>query len=135
MIRCWQRVFDMHELAVCQSLMDQVEAIAMERGAKTVTSITIAMGPLSGVEAPLLKSAYPIASAGTIAHHAKLIINNIPIRVKCSQCGSESEAQPNKLVCKHCDDWRTTLVSGDEMMLMSVELEKPITEVISNAMH
>ena len=112
----------MHELAICQSLMDQVEGIAVERNAQCVTSIVIAMGPLSGVEAQLLKNAYPIASAVTIAEDAELIIEYLPVKVKCTQCGSESDALPNKLICKQCGDWRTTLVSGDEMMLMSVEL-------------
>ena len=114
----------MHELSICQSLMAQIESIALENNAQSVTSVVIAMGPLSGVEAQLLKNAYPIASAGTVAENAELIINELPIRVKCNQCGSETDALPNKLVCKECGDWRTTLLSGDELMLMSVELEK-----------
>jgi hydrogenase nickel incorporation protein HypA/HybF len=114
----------MHELAICQSLMNQVQSIALERNAAAVTSIVIGMGPLSGVEVQLLKNAYPIASAGTIAEHAELVIEQLPLRVKCSSCGTESDASPNKLVCAQCGDWRTTLVSGDELMLMSVELEK-----------
>jgi len=114
----------MHELAICQSLMDQVEIIALERNVQCVTLIVVAMGPLSGVEAQLLKNAYPIASAGTVAENAELVIEYLPVRVKCTQCGSESDALPNKLICKQCGDWRTTLVSGDELMLMSVELEK-----------
>ena len=114
----------MHELSICQALMNQVEAIALERNAQCVTSIVISMGPLSGVEAQLLKNAYPIASAGTVAEHAELIIETQPVRVKCNQCGSESDVPVNKLVCKQCGDWRTTLISGDELLLMSVELEK-----------
>jgi hydrogenase nickel incorporation protein HypA/HybF len=114
----------MHELAICQSLMEQVESIAHEREAKCVTSITIGIGPLSGVEFQLLKNAYPIASAGTVAEDAELIIEHLPIKVRCNQCGAESDALPNKLTCKQCGDWRTTLISGDEMMLMSLELEK-----------
>ena len=123
----------MHELAICQALMDQVESIALEREAHCVTAIVVGMGPLSGVEAQLLQNAYPIASAGTIAEHAELVIEQLPIRVKCTQCGSESDALPNKLTCKKCGDWRTTLVSGDELMLMSVELEKakdPLSEAV-----
>ena len=116
----------MHELAICQSLMDQVESIALERNAQSVTSIVVSMGALSGVEAQLLKNAYTVASAGTIAEHADLIIEHVPVRVKCSQCDTESEVPPNKLVCKQCGDWRTTLVSGDELMLMSVELERAV---------
>jgi len=114
----------MHELAICQSLMNQVESLAFEHRAQCVTSIVVAIGPLSGVEAQLLKKAYPLASAGTVAQQAELIIENLPIRVKCSICNSESDALPNKLVCNKCGDWRTTLVSGDELLLMSVELEK-----------
>ena len=121
----------MHELAICQSLMDQIENIALERNAKTVTTIIVGMGPLSGVEAQLLKNAYPIASAGTIAEHAELIIEDLPIRVSCSKCGCESDALPNKLICKQCGDWQTTLISGDELLLMSVELEKiPATDTV-----
>ena len=114
----------MHELAICQALMSQIEAIAEERNASNVLSIVIGMGPLSGVEAQLLQHAYPVASAGTVAEGAELVIENLPVRVECTQCGNESDALPNKLVCKHCGDWRTTLISGDELMLMSVELEK-----------
>ena len=121
----------MHELAICQSLMDQIENIALERNAKTVTTIIVGMGPLSGVEAQLLKNAYPIASAGTIAEHAELIIEDLPIRVSCSKCGCESDALPNKLICKQCGDWQTTLISGDELLLMSVELEKkPVADTV-----
>ena len=124
----------MHELAICQSLIDQVESIASERDAKYVTSVVVAIGPLAGVEVQLLKNAYSIASAGTVAEHAELVIEHLPVRVKCTQCGSESDALPNKLICKQCGDWRTTLLSGDEMMLMSVELEKT-KESTSAAVH
>ena len=113
----------MHELAICQALMNQVESIAAERNARSVVSIVVGMGPLSGVEAQLLKHAYPVASAGTIAEGARLVVENLPVRIKCSQCGHESDALPNKLVCKVCGDWRTTLISGDELILMRVELE------------
>jgi hydrogenase nickel incorporation protein HypA/HybF len=114
----------MHELSICQSLIQQVENIAQQRNAHTVSLIVIGIGPLSGVEAQLLKNAYPIASAGTIADQAELTINTIPLKVKCNQCGKESEARPNKLNCRHCGNWQTQLLSGDELMLLSVELEK-----------
>lgn len=114
----------MHELAICQSLMNQVEGIVLEHEAKRATSIIVGMGALSGVEAELLKNAFSIASAGTVADGAELIIENLPVRVKCTQCGSESDVLPNKLTCKQCGDWQTTVISGDELMLMSVELER-----------
>ena len=124
MTRCCKPGADMHELAICQALMNQVESIAAERNATNVVSIVVGMGPLSGVEAQLLKHAYPVASAGTLAEGAELVIENLPVRIRCTECGNESDALPNKLLCKACGDWRTTLISGDELILMSVELER-----------
>ena len=125
----------MHELAICQALMTQVESIAAERNARNVVTIVVGMGPLSGVEKQLLQHAYPVASAGTIAEGAELVIENLPLRIRCTQCGKESDVQPNKLVCGHCGDWRTSVISGDELMLMSVELEKaPAAETDSDAL-
>ncbi len=71
----------------------------------------------------MLEHAYPVASAGSVAEGAELVIEKLPVRVRCTQCDKESDALPNKLICQHCGDWRTTLISGDELMLMSVELE------------
>ena len=137
-MKCWRRVFNMHELAICQSLMNQVMSIADERNAQSVSSIIVAVGLLSGVEAPLLKTAFTISSAGTIAENAKLIIDEIPIRVKCNKCQSESDVSPNKLLCTQCGDWQTTLISGDELILMSVDLEKSDAlddDLASHAVH
>ncbi len=57
----------MHELAVCQALMTQVEQVASREGAARVTAVMLQVGPLSGVEPRLLQDAWPIASAGSIA--------------------------------------------------------------------
>ena len=114
----------MHELAVCQALMQQVEAVAAEHKAARVVSITLGIGPLSGVEEELLKHAYPVASAGTVADGAELEIRTTPVRVRCKTCGEESDASVNRLVCSHCGDWKTELISGDELVLMTVELKR-----------
>lgn len=115
----------MHELSVCLSLLEQVQAIAAERGAHQVTRIELKVGPLSGVESALLRSAWPMASAGTIAVDAELIIDEADIVVRCNACEAETAALANRLVCGDCGDFHTTVISGDEMILQSVELETP----------
>ena len=115
----------MHELSVCLSLLQQVETIAAERNATRVTAITLSIGPLSGVEPELLENAYPLAAAGTVAEEAQLIVETADIVVRCSQCDSETTVTPNKLLCGSCGDFRTQLVSGDELTLMRVELDAP----------
>ena len=113
----------MHELSVCLSLLQQVETIARERNAAKVTTITLSIGPLSGVEPDLLKNAYPLAAAGTAAEEAELIMEIADIVVRCSQCDNETTVTPNKLLCGTCGDFRTELISGDELTLLRVELD------------
>ena len=112
----------MHELSVCQGLMQQVTAIAQQHRAQRVDKIVLQIGPLSGVVPELVQAAFPFASAGTLAQQAQLIIHSLPIRVHCQTCDAETDAQVNRLLCGKCGDWHTRLVSGDELLLQSVEL-------------
>jgi hydrogenase nickel incorporation protein HypA/HybF len=113
----------MHELSVCQDIISQVEAIAREHRARAVSVIELQIGPLSGVEIPLLEQAFTIARAGTVAGGAELRIESLPVRVYCESCGAKTEATVSRLVCGQCGDWKTRLVSGDEMLLARLELE------------
>ncbi len=114
----------MHELSVCQEIMIQVNDIAFQNQATSIESITLQIGPLSGVEAPLLKQAFPFAAAQTVAENAELIIEELPIVVECKQCGAHSNVVANKLICSQCGDYHTQLISGDEMLLASIELTR-----------
>ena len=103
--------------------MQQVEQIAADNKAVNVVRIVLQIGPLSGVEGELLQQAFPIASAGTLAQDSELDIQVQPIQVRCDVCAMVSDATVNNLVCAECGDWHTSLVSGDEMLLQSVEMD------------
>jgi len=116
----------MHELSVCQNLVQQLEDIATQHHAQSVSLVRIRIGPLSGIEPQLLAQAFPLASAGSIAEGATLHTEVLPIKIRCQTCGHEGEAQPNRLLCSACGDWHTQLISGDEMLLASVELNHAV---------
>lgn len=118
---------------MCQALISQVENIARQHQATSIKTVIIQIGPLSGVDPELLAQAFPLASAGTVAEASKLVIENLPIRVRCKSCGAESTASANKLICGKCGDWQTQLLSGDEMLLASVELESNAERGVANA--
>ena len=113
----------MHELAVCQGLMRQVEQVAAAHGATAVEHIVLQIGGLSGVEPPLLERAFEIARAGTVAQDAELEIRTGPVVVQCRECGGKSAVPPNRLLCSYCGEWRVRVVEGEELLLLSVELD------------
>lgn len=112
----------MHELSVCRALIREAEAVARRHRARGVSGVCLRVGPLCGIEAALLRSAFPVASAGTCLEGAALTVDQTSLRVTCDACGAHSSARPNRLTCAACGDWRTRLVSGDELTLVSVEL-------------
>lgn len=112
----------MHEFSICRAFVTKVEEIARQRAARA-TQVRVAIGPLSGVEPKLVRQAYPLVCAGTLVEGARLVIEETVLRVRCRQCNAESAAEPNRLLCGACGDGRTEVVSGDEMMLLQVELE------------
>ncbi len=112
----------MHELSVCLSLLQQLEKIAAQRNASVVERVYVKIGPLSGIEPELLRRAYPLAVAGSIAEDAELIIDTANVVVTCTQCNAESTVEPNRLLCSDCGDFRTRVISGDEMILQRLEL-------------
>lgn len=113
----------MHELAVAQALVEQVDNVIRQHKAASASLIRVRIGPLAGVVPELLASAFPLAAAGHAMEHATLDLVAAPITVRCQTCGAETEAAMNRLICGACGDWHTQVISGDELLLESVELE------------
>jgi hydrogenase nickel incorporation protein HypA/HybF len=123
-----------HELAVAQALVEQVDAVIAQHQARHdndasssdawhASLIRVRIGPLAGVVPELLATAFPLAAAGSRMEHAELEFTHAPIQVRCQTCGAETEAAMNRLICGACGDWHTQIISGDELLLESVELE------------
>ena len=112
----------MHELAICQALIAQIENIASGQAGR-VRQVHLGIGPLAGVEPRLLADAYPLVCAGTVVEGSQLEIEETNIRVRCRVCGAETMATPNRLICGACGDWHTDLLAGDELLLLRIEFE------------
>ncbi len=120
----------MHELAICQALLSQVEEVARQNHATAVNRITVQVGPLSGVVPELLKRTFMIARTGSLAAGSALVTEEMLPRIRCQRCNTEAEVPANRLVCPRCGDYRTTLLSGDELILARIELKTGTPEGI-----
>ncbi|MCD2451707.1 hydrogenase maturation nickel metallochaperone HypA [Methylicorpusculum oleiharenae] len=112
----------MHELSLCDDLIRQVQLLADQHHAQNIARVTVSLGTLSGVEPVLLVQAFEILKAGTAASNARLIINTVPVRIRCDHCGREADVDPNRLICPACKSLDTQLLSGSEFILSQVEL-------------
>lgn len=123
----------MHELSICQQLIKQASEIAIQNRAERITAIHLILGPLSGVDRQLLEQAFKFASQQGMTRQATLHIQATSIVVECEHCGAICNASANKLRCCHCDSAQTHLISGDELIISSIDIDAssntPLTEV------
>ena len=114
-----------HELGICRSLLKMVADVARQHGG-VVETVVLRIGPLSGVEAAAVRRAFPIAASGTVADGAALVVETADVVVRCRACGTTTQATAGNLACGSCGDWHTDLLSGDEMLLVRVELKQEV---------
>ncbi len=112
----------MHELSVVQALLREIEAVALAHRAKAVLRVTVQVGPLSGVDSALLAAAFDASRDRGLLERTDLVLDSTAVTVRCRECGKSSIVTPNRLVCRGCGGYRTTLLTGDELVLQRVEL-------------
>jgi hydrogenase nickel incorporation protein HypA/HybF len=113
----------MHEYSIVQALLDQCEREAKKAGANKVLSVAVKIGKLSGVEPKLLKTAFEFFSEDSFCKGAKLRASVQNIVVECAQCGAKSEIGDLDFRCPKCESERITIIDGEDLILMSVEME------------
>lgn len=113
----------MHEYSIVQSLLESCEQHARENEAKEVTKVVVKIGVLSGVEPDLLQTAFDTFKEQTVCHNADFIINIQKITIKCHECNSESTLEKHEFSCPKCDSTNIQVTDGEEMYLMSLEMD------------
>ena len=114
----------MHEFSIVDSLLHLAEEHATKHNAKKVTKLEIKIGILSGVEPDLLKTAFETFKEGTICEEAEFIMNIQPVVIKCQECGFEGELKKDEYLCPKCQSPELKIIDGEDMYLMSLELEQ-----------
>lgn len=121
-------VTPMHEYSIVQALMEQIENIADENSAQKVTKVIIKVGIMSGVEPHLLEIAFDTFKERTICEDSVLEMNIQPLTLRCRGCEVESELKNVQYCCPECNSLDVEVVDGEEMYLMSLELQQQIEE-------
>ncbi|NPA11587.1 MAG: hydrogenase maturation nickel metallochaperone HypA [Epsilonproteobacteria bacterium] len=113
----------MHEYSIVDSLLALATEHAAKHNANKVTRLEVKVGVLSGVEPQLLKTAFDTFKEGTICEEAEFVLNIQPVVIKCNNCNKESTLKKDEYLCPHCQSPNIKIKDGEDMYLMSLELE------------
>ena len=115
----------MHELAIAESLIEQVSAKAQAMGVKAVKSVTIKVGEYSGVCTEALSFAYGPLAEGTLLENSQLILQNSPFILYCPRCKKQWHPTQFRRSCEQCQSLEVKIISGRELDLVSMEVIYP----------
>ena len=113
----------MHELSIVASLFETLEEKAKDNRAKKIISVRLKVGALSGVVPELLKTAFDIYKKDTLADEAELVIEEVPLKVKCLKCDAEITKDDFVFICEDCASSELKTLAGTELLLEKIELE------------
>ncbi len=112
----------MHEMSLCQGLMEIIEAERAQRGFRSVSRVRLSIGALANVEPEALRFGFEVATRGTAAEGAQLAFDMVPATVWCMTCGDTREIAARGDACPHCGGAQLILQSGEEMRLAELEV-------------
>jgi hydrogenase nickel incorporation protein HypA/HybF len=113
----------MHEFGIIQGVFKLVEEAAVKNNLKAITKVTLKIGKLRQVFPDFLQFAFETVSKGTVAQDAKLVIVEVPIKMKCRTCQQEFAVERNAYICPKCNNVGLDVLSGKEIYIESIEGE------------
>lgn len=113
----------MHEMSLCEGIMQVIENEAKTQNFKKVKQVVLDIGVLSGVEIQALEFAFDVIMKGTIAEKAILKINHIKAQAWCMYCAETVTISQRYDPCPSCGSYQLQVSSGDEMKIKELEVD------------
>lgn len=110
----------MHELSLTRSM---VELCLEHATGRKVTSVTLEIGDLAGVEPKAMEFCFEACTAGTLLEGADLVIERIPAAATCSDCGAVFASSHWAAPCPECGSLAVNCSGGDELRVKELEVE------------
>ncbi len=111
----------MHEIGLCESIMEAVEERAAGR---RVTGVCVRVGTLQRVWKPAFEQAFAMVSEGTVAEGAMVDLVVLPVRSTCRACSAAADSDEVPLACTACGATELQVEGGDELLLESIRVAR-----------
>jgi hydrogenase nickel incorporation protein HypA/HybF len=111
-----------HELSIAHNLVELAVKAAEEMGMKRVEALYLRLGALSGVVKESLEFSFDVVVQGTPLEGARLVIEDVPVKVLCSTCDeAHILPEPFPLRCPVCGTRTSQVLEGRELELYALE--------------
>ena len=113
----------MHELSLCESILDTLQQQAKVQNYQKVTAVWLEIGALSGVDPEAIRFSFDIVVQNSLAENALLHIINVPGQAWCMLCSTNVTVQHLYDQCPVCGSHQLQVNQGDQMRIQELEVE------------
>lgn len=113
-------------MSIAQNILEIIrdQLFQLELDNARVKVVRMRIGEMAGVVPESLRFCFEVASEGTPAQGAQLTIEEIPIKCRCCQCGSDFSVESYAFICPKCGNADVELLSGNELQVVELELDE-----------
>lgn len=112
----------MHEMAICESIVQALEEQAAVHAYSTVRAVRLEIGPMSCVEPEALRFSFDACARGTIADRARLDIIETKGTAWCFACSESVPVGRRSDPCPECGSHQIEVTGGDELRIKDMEV-------------
>lgn len=113
----------MHEFSIAMSIVEIAETEAKKANAKAITELVLDVGTMSGIEFFALDTALEMAIKNTLLDKAKVTVNKIQAKAKCTDCQNKFEISQVYDACPECGSLYHELLGGKELQIKSLVVD------------
>jgi len=113
----------MHEFSIMQGIFSLIEDTVAKNNLIKIDRVVLKIGKLRQIFPDFLQFAFETISQNTIASGAELIIEEVPITMRCKSCQEKFKVEHNTYICPSCNATELELLTGKEILIVSIEGE------------
>lgn len=113
----------MHEMAICESIVQVLEQQAAAQSYARVKTVWLEIGPLAGIELEALRFSFDAVTRGTLADRAKLEIVKTRGEAWCMQCAKSVAVAQRFDACPDCGSYQLQVTGGEELRIKELEVD------------
>lgn len=112
----------MHELSLCESILDVLEQQAKQQQFHTVKTVCLEIGKLSCVEIDALHFCFASVMQNSLAESATLKIIEIDGKAWCERCQTSVTIDQRYDECPQCGAYSLNITDGEQMKIKELEV-------------
>ncbi len=113
----------MHEMGIAEQLVKiALDAIPEDVENPRVETLNLRIGKLASVVEHSLTFCIEIITKDTPLEDVKLVIEKVPVKIRCNDCNNEWEVDTPMFKCPNCTEGKIKMITGREIEISSMEL-------------